>query len=358
MGHDLCFFLGANSREGFYSLYDDFVYPDKGDFLWLLKGGPGCGKSSFMGAIGNAAREAGLETEYIRCSGDPDSLDGVYIPEKHLAYVDATAPHRMDARLPAAGDAYLDLGAFYDLNAMRCEREMLADMNRRYSAIYKRVYALLSAAGNMDAGIIGGLVTDAEKEQARRRAQGTAEREFGRAVRLGGGREKQRFISAISCGGCIRLQDTVTTLCSRVYALDDEYGLADTYLRTLSDAAWARGIDAVICRDPLNPNRLEALLLPELSLGFAASRPRFGEAPGCTRNVRLDALVPKARVQQYRRKIRATAKLKNALLDEAVTELIEAKALHDEIEAVYNPHVDFDGIYELCNRHIKMMLEK
>ena len=70
MGKDTYFFLGANSREGFYSLYDSFVNVRKDDFLWLIKGGPGCGKSSFMRRIGKAAETKGLDVEYIRCSGD------------------------------------------------------------------------------------------------------------------------------------------------------------------------------------------------------------------------------------------------------------------------------------------------
>ena len=37
--------------------------------------------------------EAGLETEYILCSGDPDSLDAVVFPDKAAAIVDGTAPH-------------------------------------------------------------------------------------------------------------------------------------------------------------------------------------------------------------------------------------------------------------------------
>ena len=37
--------------------------------------------------------QAGLETEYILCSGDPDSLDGVHIPRLRTAIVDGTAPH-------------------------------------------------------------------------------------------------------------------------------------------------------------------------------------------------------------------------------------------------------------------------
>ena len=41
------FFLGANSGEGFYSLYDQMLN-GRFDDLLILKGGPGCGKSTFL----------------------------------------------------------------------------------------------------------------------------------------------------------------------------------------------------------------------------------------------------------------------------------------------------------------------
>ena len=102
------FFLGANSKNGFASLYDGFTDPAGGDFLWVIKGGPGCGKSTFMKRIGAAAEAAGLAAEYILCSGDPDSLDGVYFPEKRIGYADGTAPHVIEAVYPGAAALYLD----------------------------------------------------------------------------------------------------------------------------------------------------------------------------------------------------------------------------------------------------------
>ena len=48
-------------------------------------GPSGSGKSTFMRIIADSARKAGMSVEYIHCSGDPDSLDGIRIPEKHIA---------------------------------------------------------------------------------------------------------------------------------------------------------------------------------------------------------------------------------------------------------------------------------
>jgi hypothetical protein len=71
----------------------------------------------------------------------------------------------------------------------------------------------------------------------------------------------------------------------------------------------------------------------------------------------LDALGPRERVQALRGRLRPAATLRAAALAEAGDGLREAKALHDEIEAIYNPHVDFDGLYALCGRHVEMLLK-
>ena len=86
------FFLGANSAEGFYSLYDQLLDAELYDLL-ILKGGPGCGKSTFMRRAAAAMEARGQQAVYIHCSGDPDSLDGVIFPELGTALVDGTSPH-------------------------------------------------------------------------------------------------------------------------------------------------------------------------------------------------------------------------------------------------------------------------
>lgn len=87
------FFLGANAPTGFYSLYDQMLDPHKARRIFLLKGGAGCGKSSLMKRAAAALEDVGEPVEYIRCSGDPDSLDAVIFPNLGAAVVDATAPH-------------------------------------------------------------------------------------------------------------------------------------------------------------------------------------------------------------------------------------------------------------------------
>ncbi len=86
------YFLGGNTPSGFYSLYHQLSDPARMRALYIIKGGPGSGKSTLMRRVERRVQAAGLETEQVLCSGDPDSLDAVMIPGLGAALVDGTAP--------------------------------------------------------------------------------------------------------------------------------------------------------------------------------------------------------------------------------------------------------------------------
>lgn len=347
------FFLGANTPNGFYSLYDQFVSTQDGDFLYVIKGGPGCGKSSFMRRIAEAALDSGLDVEYILCSGDPDSLDGVYIPEKRIAYVDGTAPHILEPDCCGATGAYLDLSQHLNTAALHKNLPALLDLQRRYKAQYAHAYALLRAVPSFCPEKLDGLLTPEDYAAVRHRATSAANR-MPRAKNTHAGKTRARFLRAFSAKGESFCAETVRTLCDKVYLLDDRLGLANTYLRALVHAAEKRGHALIPCPDPLAPERLEAVLLPELELGFIADHGvRLDGFP--TRHIRLDKIPDEVRTRAFRARLRALAKLRNDLLCQAQTSLAQAKALHDALEAQYNPHVDFSGVLAEAEKHIRQI---
>ena len=247
------YFLGANTANGFYSCYDSFCPPEGGCFLWIIKGGPGCGKSTLMRKIGAAAEAAGLDVEYVLCSGDPDSLDGVYLPQKEIAFTDGTAPHVQEPAYPGVSGAYLDLGRFYDAKALSPLRKSFVQLTAAYRAKYAEAYKALAS--------VLPVVTEHElPENGKRR----------------------RFRTAITCKG------VVTTNPSKLCGdRDVQY---------------------------LHP------LLPE----YPDPEDRPSVLPDCST---------------------------------AIEALKAAKALHDELEALYRPHVDFSGLDEETERILKMIFQ-
>ena len=348
------FFLGANSRNGFASLYDGFTQTsDTGDFIWVLKGSPGCGKSSFMRRIGAAAEKAGLSVEYILCSGDPDSLDAVRIPEKRLIYVDGTAPHVVEAACPGAASLYLDLSRFLDAGALRQKLPEIAELNRQIGAAYASAYDRLCASAALLPKNRPGLLDGAAQDKLDRKLAGLIARTLPR--REGRGRLARRFLSANSCQGRILLADTAAALCPRVWALDNALGAGHVVLARLAEAALVRGCDVIHCPDPLEPEKAEAVLLPEPGLAFlAVDRGELPQGFPLFRHLRLDALAA-PRPPELRAELRRARRESAALYAGAVEMLRRAKDLHDELEAVYHPHVDFAGVSALAEAHVRRL---
>ena len=313
------YFLGANSCRGFYSLYGSFP-PGEGSFLHIIKGGPGTGKSGFMRRLAAAAEEQGLDVEIVLCSGDPDSLDGIYIPALRQAWCDGTAPHVAEPAAFAVDADYVNLGAFCRLPVSSPDGELIQRLNRAYKALYRQAYALLSAAASVrDAapaelppawlsGYIGGIL-DRELHQVPARPQPVL----------------RRFFSAISCQGYVYLNEEIEKLCKLIYTFDASSSAAlELVLREAQD----RGARLILSPDPLEPSRPSALLLPDCGLAFVAGG---WDLPGC-QHIQLGT-APSHSPAPFA-----------ALMDQAMEKLRQAKALHDQLEAVYKPYMDFPAL--------------
>jgi MoxR-like ATPase len=86
-------FPGGNTSLGFFSYYDYILSQDEATRIICIKGGPGVGKSTFMRKIGEEMQKRGYNVEFMHCSSDNNSLDGVVIPAIKVALLDGTAPH-------------------------------------------------------------------------------------------------------------------------------------------------------------------------------------------------------------------------------------------------------------------------
>ncbi len=292
-------FLGANSGGGFCSLYGEF--PPKDAFLHVIKGGPGTGKSTLLKALASAAEEQGLEVCRVLCSGDPDSLDGVYIPKLALAWVDGTAPHVVEPALFGVTGDYWNLSEYFVLPFSPEEKEELLSLQKQYREYYREAYEHLRTCVQLG----GAKAEELPEEPFTRALEGLPRLDrSGTLVR--------RFLSAVSCRGVLRLEEDLQDL--RVLPA------SPSALPEAAREARRKGWDAILCLSPLDPSRAEALILPEAGLAAVTSpRPEPESIPCLSRATEL---------------------------------LARAKALHDEMEALYRPHMDFDALSAFTARRV------
>ena len=331
------FFAAANTENGFFSLFDEIFAPEKFRRIYILKGGPGTGKSTLMRKIADVAQSKGYDVEYICCSSDPDSLDGIIISELCVAILDGTAPHLTDPVYPGAVERIVDLGVAFDFGRLEEKRDELIPLIRAKKESYRMGYRFLSVAGRIERES-DALVRDAYLAQ---KADAAVKRLIAPLRGHGVRKEDKRYISAICGKGFCRL-DTLSERAEKIYAVTDKNGTGYLYMNTLYDNLCAGGFSVTLCPSPVTGERKEAVFLNDEGILFLI----VGEdrSVSADKTINSARFIDKDRFAQKRHRLRFIEKCKNSMLESAISCFAEAGRIHAESERIYGACVDFSKI--------------
>jgi hypothetical protein len=147
MAVDKYLFLGANTADGFVGFYDQLADLHNLKKLYILKGGSGIGKSTFIRKFAEAFKT--YDRDFLVCSGDPKSLDGVIIHTLGIGVVDGTFPHPLDPIYPGVIDEIINLGEYIDFDKVKVDKQTLKTLSQKKSAQYKKAYKHLAIARDL-----------------------------------------------------------------------------------------------------------------------------------------------------------------------------------------------------------------
>ena len=128
-------FPGGNTSEGFYSYFDN-ILGRNAKRLYILKGGPGTGKSTIIKKFAKQALKLNYDLEYHHCASDPSSIDVVVVPKLKVAILDGTSPHAVDPKVPGEIDEIINLGQFWDRGEIEKNRD---EINSIFEPITKNI---------------------------------------------------------------------------------------------------------------------------------------------------------------------------------------------------------------------------
>lgn len=336
------FFAGANTRNGFVSLFDECFKNIKR--LYILKGSSGCGKSTLMRRVAGRAQKAGLPVDLIYCSADSDSLDGVILPTLDIAVADGTAPHIMDVKYPCVRETIINLGQFWDEKKLIPKRDEIIALTDKKSGHYKNAYRCLSASGS---------VSDMKKQLLSRAllrdkldliVLRLAERASAEK-----GERKTLFATAFTSSGIKALPvfDRVKTL----YRVNGN--LSDFFMTALAQSVAEKGYQCTVSLSAFDGKIPDAVYFNE-SKTLVTSQ----ERPICSyadeeKVISSSRFTDNSALASVRAKVRTLDRIANELFKEAMNELAQAKAAHNEIESIYIPAMDFKMLDEYTADLIK-----
>lgn len=352
-------FLGANTPEGFISLFDE-LYDPAGDWrAYVIKGGPGTGKSGLMRRVADEMEQAGYTAQRVLCSSDPASLDGVIFPHLRACIADGTPPHVIEPRFPGAVEEIVNLGAYWDAEQLRAHADGIRAAFTKNSAYHQRCIGFLSAAGSLANDTLRIALECINADKIVAYTSRFAAREFG-AGHGHVGRESRCFLSAITPEGIVMCYDMIAHLCDRVIVIDDAYGaVSSLILERLRSYALAAGLDVTVCLCPMSAGkRIEHLIIPSLGLCLFTSN-RFHPAPEAPlRRIHARRFIDEEMMKTHRYRLHFNAKAETELLAEAIRMLENAKQTHDALEAFYIPAMDFKKVEKKGAQIIRKLLAR
>ncbi|MEW6724480.1 MAG: PRK06851 family protein [Bacillota bacterium] len=354
-------FPGGNTSRGFYSFYNYIADPGANK-IFVIKGGPGVGKSTFMRKIAEEMVERGYDIELLHCSSDNGSLDGVYIPAIDVALIDGTAPHVVDPKNPGAVDEIIHLGDYWDESGMRANKEHVLRLNREVGRLFRRAYGYLAVAGILQKELevyypeaealdIAGL-NDHTRALVADLTVGV--KPSGRAPRV-----RHLFATAITPDGTVNYLETVVGPAKRKYIIRGPRGTGkETMLRRLMEAVVGLGYDVEAYHCALDPDRIEHFLVPELSVAvITGTEPHFYKSKRGDTVINTETFVDKTKIARFQEEIEAAVEAYNRAIQTAVSFINRAKRAHDEMEQFYVPNMDFAAIEERRQRTLRRILD-
>ncbi len=334
------YFIGANTPRGFAYADDALLDETRYTKLYIIKGGPGTGKSSMMKKCREHFEALGAETESYYCSSDPDSLDAVIIKKngKAFAIADGTAPHALDAALPGTVSEVVNLGEYWNSPMLEEKRSFIAETSAKKTLAFELSKRYLSSA----AEIAELLRKTAAKGFKAQKAQKYIRRLISSLPRQRSAAEKRTVITtAISMKGAFRLPtfDRAET----VIAISDLAHIAPLFLDLLSQELEKAGHSQYISYSPLG--EMTEIYLPVADISFV---PLQNETV-YDRTIRLPRFADKEYFSSCTAKRRFNERCLLEMLNGALVSLSEAKEYHFALEDIYVNAMNFDGINGVCS---------
>lgn len=344
-------FAGNNTSEGFFSYFNHLLKPEDAEHIYILKGGPGVGKNRFMKRFAENMVEKGYSAEYIHCSSDNISLDGILIPELKILFVDGTAPHTIDPVIPGAVDEIINLGAFLNDQLLKKHKPAIIQINKAKSNIYKSAYRYLHAAGIIYDEVCSICDSYVNVDKFNEMCEKSVAKLFNGSYGKRTGNVRKLFTESFTANGYISHTELFFEENEVWAVVGKDTNYSSEFLDKILNEAIKRSFDVEGYYRPLSPKKLQHIYLPEKKLIIVTAEQNISEKYDEVFDIHsiMDSESIKTRISEIEKNLH----LYDMLIKSALEKLSETKKMHDLLEAFYVNCMDFDGVNQYFDEIIQ-----
>ncbi|TLS38993.1 PRK06851 family protein [Pseudalkalibacillus caeni] len=341
------FYAGSNSSIGFYSLYDEALKDL--ETLYILKGGPGTGKSSFMKKVGSAVAQAGYNIEVLHCSSDNKSIDGIIIPALKIGFVDGTAPHIVDPKYPGVVDKIINLGDYRDDTKLKQHREEIVQLTDEISDCFREAYQKFADAKKVHLKKEEIYIEAMDFNKADEITQHLMEKIFERTADPGKNNKSRKiFFGAATPEGPVNYIDNITEDVAKRYIIKGRSGSGkSTLMKRIAKKAESMDLNVETYYCAFDPNSVDMIIIPSLDVAVLdGTAPHVIDATRANDEIidMFELCIDKTVEVERREEIKELESRYKHIMRLGTASLQKAKDLHDRLEAYYIAAMDFAAI--------------
>ncbi|TDT63718.1 PRK06851 family protein [Fonticella tunisiensis] len=355
-----CYLVSANTSAGFVSFFG-YVLKDA-ERAYIIKGGPGCGKSTFIRKAGEELLDSGFDVDFIYCSADKDSLDGIFVHDVNMAIVDGTAPHVIEPKYPGAVERILYFGDFWDIDYLRSHKDKIRYFIDEIGYEYNKYFNYMKNAklihDKLEAEYTKGMDFDRADILTEQMIKETI---IGKKNKMGS--EVHRFAGALTPQGQVSFYNQLTVGIKNRYILKGRPGTGkSTMEKKIAKAALEAGYDVEYYHCAFDPDSIDMIIIPELSFAMLdGTAPHVFDPEEGDKLVDMFRFVNTKIVREEEDPIKSIAEEYREEINKAKKVYERIKRLHDELEKYYVDATDFNEVDALRRRivnYIKAMKEQ
>lgn len=363
------YFPGNNTPQGFFSYYGYILSQREASRIICIKGGPGTGKSTFLKKVADKLCEAGESIDFLHCSADENSLDGIVLTDRKIAFVDATSPHVIDPITPGAVDQIINFGDFWNEKKIADCKEDIISYSEETSGWYRIAYNYLAAARKIYDNLSAINDEGIEISEIYKLAADIIAQEYRKYdISFKSGNVKKFFATGITWEGNISHVKSLLQNMKKIYLINVPEGYNNgSFMNILADGAVYRGFDIEAFYCPMDPEyKIEHLLVPDLQLAFVTTNKWHDLEPWeitgedeQLRDITMIDINDYQSIYFTEKHAGISGKLSRqyeSLLREGMDCLARAKENHDIVEKMYIRNMDFEKIDRLAEETVEEIL--
>lgn len=357
------YFPGNNTPLGFFSYYKHILGQREANKIVCIKGGPGTGKSTFMNRIAEYFASMDEDIDYLHCSADENSLDGIVLKDRRIAVIDGTSPHITDPVTPGAVDKIVNLGEFWDEEAIAVNKSEIIDLNEETSRWYRIAYNCLSAAKSVYRSLEEIYNDASEDSEIYKVVADIVGSEYGDLdISLKPGKRKKFFASAITGDGVVNYITSLLGDMKRVYMIDSPVGYSNSsFMEIVTEGAIYRGLDVEVYYCPMCPEeKIEHIVIPELKTAFVTMNryhdiqpweiPAPDESGQEIILIDMEDYMNILNIGKNSELIQSLNEEYDILLNKSVKHLSLARDTHLMVEKMYIPNMNFTQLSDMRDK--------